>query len=635
MQIEDNMINQESRNKIAGLRALRDGKVICKLSNLSQESDGEEVTIGGYVDSIRDHGGLLFVDIRSMSDRFQTVYNPQINKDCFDIAKTLGNEYVVEITGPVTKRSQDTINDKIPNGDLEITASKIKIISKAKTLPFDIHADNLAGEEIRLKYRYIDLRRPKLQELLIKKHKLFLETRNYFSNNNFIEVQTPILANPSPEGARDYLVPSRLHEGKFYALPQAPQQFKQLLMVGGFNKYFQIAPCFRDEDPRSDRHPGDFYQIDAEMAWHTDDDVYDYCWKYLQDVVSKHTTKSLYPTMDKMSYDTAINCYGSDKPDMRIYQDSSQDIIKNLGWVNVKNVFKDSGFAVFEKLVDNNKAKVVALNIKNGVDKFTRSDLDKVQDIGRSFGLPGIAYIQYYNEEIKSPLLKFFTDKDAVLESLAQSIDTQSGDLVLFLAGENANIIQKAQNAMRKHIANKLDLLKKDELRFVWINDMPFFEEDDKTGKVDFGHNPFGMFRAEEGKTEMQTLDDAIANNKLTDLRAIQYDIACNGYEILSGGQRNPNPELLTKAFTTVGYTKEEVKARFGHMLEAYQYGAPYHAGFAFGADRMFMVLNDEDNIREVIAFPKNGQGIDTMMQSPISIDPKTLKELHIATLTE
>jgi aspartyl-tRNA synthetase len=600
--------------------------LITNFKDISTLELGKTFEVAGFVNTVRDHGGLLFIDLRSFEGNLQVVINPKVNKTAFEIAQGVGSEYVIKASGILTKRTEETINPKIENGTIELVVEDLEIISVAKTLPFDIQAtENLANEEIRLKFRYLDLRRKNLQEILVKKHKFLLDTRNYFSNQDFIEIQTPILANSSPEGARDYLVPSRLHQGKFYALPQAPQQFKQLMMVGGFSKYFQIAPCFRDEDPRADRHPGDFYQIDAEVAFATDKEIYDFCWKTIQELFVKHTTKKLYPSLDILSYDTAMNVYGSDKPDLRIYQDSKQEFVKNLGWLDTKEVFEGAGFAVFES------KKVQALVIKNAVDKFSRSDLDRIQDIGRSFGLPGIAYIQYMLDgEVKSPIVKFFTDQEKTMNELSIKLGSEKGDLVLFLANENESMIYKAQNAIRKHIAIKLELTKQDEIRFVWIDDMPFFESDEKTGKIEFGHNPFGMFRNTEGKTQMETLIEAETNNTLTDLRAVQYDIACNGYEVLSGGQRNSNPELLMKAFNIAGYSKEEVQEKFGHMLEAYSYGAPYHAGFAWGSERLFMCFNDIDNIREVIAFPKNGQGMDLVMGSPSSVRPVALKDLGI-----
>jgi aspartyl-tRNA synthetase len=608
--------------------------IITDYQTINDDLIGSKIILGGYVNTIRDHGGLLFLDMRSFGQYIQTVINPD-NKEQFDIAKSVNNEYVLKITGTLDKRSEDAINPKIKNGHIEINITDIEIVAKAKTLPFDIHADNLANEELRLTYRYIDLRRDKLQKLLVEKNNLFLAIRNYFNKEGFIEIQTPILANSSPEGARDYLVPSRLYPGKFYALPQAPQQFKQLMMVGGFNKYFQIAPCFRDEDPRADRHPGDFYQIDGEVAWAGEKEIYDFSWKLINDVYSKFTTKKLYPEMTILPYDSAMENFGSDKPDLRFYQDDADFIIGNLGWVSVKDVFKTSGFAVFDGLNTNPKSRVQALTIKNGNAQFTRSDLDKIQEIGRSFGLPGLAYFQYTEEGMKSPLLKFFTDADATMAQFDAKTTAVKGDLVLLLASDNKELVYKAQNAIRKHVATKLNLIKLDEIRFTWINDMPFYAKDEKTGKLDFEHNPFGVFKNFEGMDATQTLETASKDDRLLELRGVQYDVACNGYEILSGGQRNSNPELLSKGFQLAGYTEEQVKTNFGHMLEAYSYGAPYHAGFAWGIERLLMIFNDEDNIREVIAFPKNGQGKDLLMNSPAYVSPAQHKDLHIKIIEE
>ncbi len=974
------------------------------------------IEIGGFVNSVRDHGGLIFIDLRSQSDLVQCVINPENNQEIFDLAQTIGSESVLKITGKIVNREAKLINPKIISGKIEIIVEKLEIVAKANVLPFEIDGQNVANEELRLKYRYLDLRRNKLKEMLATKSKLFLAVRNWFDAQNFVEVQTPILANSSPEGARDFLIPSRLHPGHFYALPQAPQQFKQLLMVAGFNRYFQIAPCFRDEDPRSDRHPGDFYQIDAEMAWSDQDDIYDFNWQFIQEVLTKFTTKKLDPEFTKIRYDDGMDWFGSDKPDLRIknnqnknqgkinpdvkkdwdistlqieterlilkpvsldyaedifreftpevtqnlltqptgnFEDTRKFILKNqekmqqkmgiqmvilnkngeflgitslnnigkpellpsiwlkttaqnqgfgneaftamfewakkhfnfeyiaygvfegnersfkiakklggkfvldfempikdgrivkvleyhipnpgyekpiqtqdknwiidnLGWLDTKHIFRNSGFKAFadlcepafdkdhilktneytisllneqnqdviEKLANihlkylpndvsdeakeytvknfsnivlknnrlgqkapalnlgiknqlgeiicvvnivldkeipsafNNKgipcpfigfnnleknpfnfeklvefirltiewsnwlnfpnfyfggnihneasldqifqnlpfefilekkqfnhneihseveiakiknpnyqpsnSRVQALVVKNAVDKFTRSDLDKIQELGRSFGLPGLAYIQYLENETKSPILKFL-DKAKQLE-IQNYLGAEAGDLVLFVAHSDKNLVHKAQNAIRKHIAQKLDLIDNNSLKFAWVYDFPFFEETDD-GKIDFAHNPFGIFQNWAGLTHLETLQKARAENRLLELRAIQYDIACNGYEVLSGGRRNNIPECLMEGFKLVGYTEEEVKEKFGHMMEAYSYGAPTHAGFAWGIDRLFMVLVDEDNIRETIAFPKNGSGMDLMMNSPSTVRESQLKELSI-----
>jgi len=586
------------------------------------------LTVGGFVHTIRDHGGLIFIDLRSETTLLQCVINPEINPEVFKLAESIHPEYVLKITGKIIPRSSDAINPNLVTGEVELQIETLEIVSVAKPMPFDIHAEsgNLAGEDTRLKYRYLDFRREKLKNLMWLRHKLILETRNWFHNEGFIEIQTPILANSSPEGARDYLVPSRIHPGKFYALPQAPQQFKQLLMVGGFNKYFQIAPCFRDEDPRADRAIGDFYQMDLEMAWANQEDIFSMFEKYVAEILSnpeltsKKLVDSIFP---RIAYDDSLNMYGSDKPDLRY----------DLAWADAKPIFRNSNFIVFADLVEHKNSRVQALVIKNAVDKFSRSDLDKIQNIGRENGLPGIAYIQYYSEGAKSPIFKFFGD-EAEIEQKKQQIqehfNAETGDLILFIANEDKNVVFKSQNQMRQFIAKHLDLIDENILKFAWIYDFPFFEADEKTGKIDFCHNPFGVWKLLEGKTSLETLEEAIKNDTLLELRAIQYDITCNGYEISSGGVRNNNPKSILKGFEVVGYTEKEVREKFGHMLEAYEFGAPYHAGFAPGIERIIMILTGETNIREVIAFPKNGSGIDPMTNSPSEVRPIQLKELHI-----
>jgi aspartyl-tRNA synthetase len=605
--------------------------LIINFKNLSNQSG--IVTVGGFVHSIRDHGGLIFIDLRSDDELIQCVINPDKNPNVFKIAETIRNEFVIKVTGSIIARSEGLINPNIATGGIEIEINELEIVAEAKTLPFDIHNTNqLAGEEVRLKYRYLDFRRSKLRSYMNLRSKFILNLRNWFDSEDFIEVQTPILANPSPEGSRDYVVPSRLQPGKFYALPQAPQQFKQLLMVGGFTKYFQIAPCFRDEDPRADRAVGDFYQLDLEMAWAQPEDIYKMFEKCIQEaiVIPKFTDKKLADTdFLKITYQDAMNKYGSDKPDLRY----------KLEWADAKPIFRDSEFKVFADLCNQTNfknSKVQALVIRGGVEKFTRSDLDKIQDIGRQNGLPGIAYIQYTSEGAKSPIFKFF-GTDEQIELKKQEIEThfniQTGDLVLFIANSNKNLVYKAQNQMRVHIAKHLNLIDDSILKFAWIYDFPFFEEDEATGKIDFTHNPFGIWKSEEGLSPLETLKKVEASGDLLSLKAVQYDIICNGYEISSGGARNTNPDALIYAFELVGYTEEEVKNRFGHMLEAYSYGAPNHAGFAPGIDRILMLLTGENNIREIIPFPKNGSGIDLMTNSPLTIEPKALKDLNLKIL--
>jgi aspartyl-tRNA synthetase len=582
---------------------------------------GSNVHLGGFVHTVRDHGSLIFIDLRNETSFVQCVIDPERNQNFFAIAGQLHNEQVIELEGTIVARSEDRINNDMVNGMLEIEIASLTIVAPSKPLPFDLHAtDNVGGEEIRLKYRYLDLRRAKMHKMLVLRHKLILKTRNWFDQRDFVEVTTPILANSSPEGSRDYLVPSRIHEGKFYALPQAPQQFKQLLMVGGFNKYFQIAPCFRDEDPRSDRHPGDFYQLDVEMAWSGQEEVFGLVETYINEVYSNSafSNKKFDGTFVRLTYDQAMDEYGSDKPDLRF----------DLHWVDAKEYFVNSGFEVFATMAEKKTARVQALVLKNMVNNFSRAQLDKLQDISRSFGLPGIAYMQYFSEEAKSPLFKFLSEQERA--NLEQGLGLETGDLVLFLAHENKAIVHKAQNKIRLEVAHKENLIDESALSFAWITDFPFFEQDEKTGAYGFEHNPFSMWQSDPGLTPVETLQKHIKNNTLTELKAIQCDLACNGYEILSGGKRNNIPEAILQAFLAVGYTESDVRQKFTHMLEAYEFGAPYHAGFAMGLERMIMILTDETNIREVIPFPKNGSGIDVMTNSPSSVGDKQLSELSL-----
>lgn len=608
--------------------------LIIDFKNLLSQAN-QIVTVGGFVHSIRDHGGLIFIDLRSDDTIIQCVINPNQNENVFKLAENIRSEYVIKVTGRVTARTPELVNPNIITGGIEIEIDNLEIVASAKTLPFDIHNQTqLAGEEIRLKYRYLDFRRSKLRNYMNLRSKFILNLRNWFDKEGFTEIQTPILANPSPEGSRDYVVPSRLQPGKFYALPQAPQQFKQLLMVGGFTKYFQIAPCFRDEDPRADRAIGDFYQLDLEMAWANPEDIYAMFEKCIQEaiVIDKFTSRKLADTdFIKITFEDAMNKYGSDKPDLRY----------GLAWQDAKNIFQNSEFKIFADLCvesdsKNTNSKIQALVIKGGVDKFTRSDLDKIQDIGRQNGLPGIAYIQYTSEGAKSPIFKFFGDENQIelkKQEIEKHFQIQSGDLLLFIANTNKNLVYKAQNQMRVHIAKHLNLIDDNLLKFAWIYDFPFFEQDEETMKLDFTHNPFGIWKATDGLTPLETLKKLESEGNLLSLKAVQYDIICNGYEISSGGARNTNPEALIYAFNLIGYTEQEVKDRFGHMLEAYSYGAPNHAGFAPGIDRILMLLTGENNIREIIPFPKNGSGVDLMTNSPLTIETKALKELSLKIL--
>ncbi|NJS41488.1 aspartate--tRNA ligase [Candidatus Gracilibacteria bacterium] len=397
---------------------------------INKDSTGQSLTVGGFTHTIRDHGGLIFIDLRSQTELLQCLIDQKNNSKLFELAQNIHPEYVLQITGIIRQRESKLINPNIPTGEVELIANQIKIISTAKTLPFSIHEEKGAGttnEDLRLKYRYLDFRRKQLKHTITTRHQFLMSVRNWFNDRNFIEIPTPILANSSPEGARDYLVPSRLHQGKFYALPQSPQQFKQLLMVGGFNKYFQIAPCFRDEDPRSDRLIGDFYHIDSEIAWADEDSIFEICNQLINEVFSKYTNKELMDDrMIKITYDEAIHKYGSDKPDLRY----------DLPWINVKDLFVDSGFKVFADLATQENSRIQALVIKNSNNQFTRSDLDKIQDMGKQFELPGVAYIQYGEDGPKSPIFKFLgKDEEEIsqkINEIVQKLELTKNDLCTF-----------------------------------------------------------------------------------------------------------------------------------------------------------------------------------------------------------
>jgi aspartyl-tRNA synthetase len=591
---------------------------------ISKNNENQKVYVGGFVHNIRDHGGLIFIDLRSENEILQCVIDKEKNPDLFEKTESLGPEFVVEISGDIKLREPNLINPNIEAGDIELIIENLEIISDAKILPFPIHEEKntgVANEDLRLKYRYLDFRRQSLKDILTKRHKFILDVRNWFSKQDFIEIPTPILANSSPEGARDFLIPSRVHPGKFYALPQAPQQFKQLLMVGGFNKYFQIAPCFRDEDPRSDRLVGDFYQIDAEIAWADENYIYNLCNNIINQVFVKHTEKRIVDTqMIKIKYQDAMDKYGTDKPDLRF----------DLEWVDVKSLFINSSFKVFADIASQEGSKIQALVIPNGNSSFSRSDLDKIQDIGKSFGLPGIAYIQYTKEGPKSPIFKFFGETDSQIQNKVDEITkfflAKENDLVLFLASFEKSVVFKVQDSIRTHIANKLDLIDEKLLKFVWVYDFPFFEENTE-GRIDFGHNPFGKCK---GGIEVMKKAMEIGEKEILKLTAIQYDIVLNGSEILSGGVRNQDPKELKLGFQIAGYKSEEIENQFGHMLDAYSYGAPMHAGFAWGIPRLLMILFDVQNVREVVPFPKNGSGIDPLTNSPSEVGKEQLAELSL-----
>ena len=584
----------------------------------------KQVTVEGWVNSRRDHGGLIFIDLRDHTGIIQLVVTPD-TADSFKLAESVRDEYVLKATGKMRERAPDLINPNIDTGRIELVVDELTLLNKSEPLPVNTHDDGSeSSEELRLKYRYLDLRRPSMQNILRRRSEFYRFIRNYMYDHDFTEVTTPILANSSPEGARDFLVPSRLHPGKFYALPQAPQQFKQLLMVGGVPKYFQIAPCFRDEDPRADRLYGDFYQLDFEMAFVDDGEIVrneiqplyeklatEFAGKKL--VCRSHTAKQYIPKGNKVPripFSVSMETYGVDKPDLRY----------DMELIELTEVFKKTDFKVF-------KAPCVKALCVKGAAALTRREIDEFTDQAKKLGAGGLAYILYTEEGPKSPILKFMSD--AEIKSVQELTGAKSGDAVFFGADERDKV-NKVLGQLRIAFADHFGLKNKDEIALTWIIDFPFYEWDDKQNKLDFGHNPFSM-----PKGGLDALESAKTDEDKLSIVADQYDMVMNGYEVASGAVRNYNPDIMYKVFNILGYNNEYVESRFGGMLSAFKYGAPPHAGAAPGLDRIFMVLEDTDNIRDIVAFPKNGSGVDLMMNSPSEVDPIQLKESHLAILPE
>lgn len=568
---------------------------------------GETVTLQGWVQSRRDHGGLIFIDIRDHTGIAQLVIQPEA-KESFEIAEQLRDEFVISAIGMVKERDEHLKNPHLETGAVEIVVETLSILNCAEPLPIQISGDAMAGEELRLKYRYLDLRRPKMQDMLKKRAAYYKVMRDYMEENDFTEVATPILANSSPEGARDFLVPSRVHPGTFYALPQAPQQFKQLLMVGGVPRYYQIATCFRDEDPRADRLYGDFYQLDMEMAFVENGEevrmLMDPLMKKLvEDFAGK---KLLFNEIPRIPYQEAIETYGSDKPDLRF----------DMKLIDLSDVLQDSGFGVFANPIKDGGC-VKAIRVEKGAS-LSRSQIDQFTGIAKSEGAGGLAYITYVDGEIKSPIAKFLKPEE--LQAIAEKTGAQDGDAVFFGA-DKRNIVNKVLGRLRSEFADHFELKDPNVVALAWIVDFPFYEWDDKANKLDFGHNPFSM---PVGGAEALKTDDK------KNIPADQYDLVMNGYEVSSGAVRNHNPEVMYEAFAVLGYDKAYVDQKFGAMINAFKYGAPPHAGCALGIDRIFMVLVNEHNIREVVAFPKNGSGVDVMMNSPSVVDTQQLDELSL-----
>ena len=575
------------------------------------------ITVAGWVHSRRDHGGLIFIDLRDHTGLVQLVINPD-RAEAFRLAESLRDEFVIRASGVVTERGEGLKNPNIASGDVEIVVENLEILNRAETLPIQPFAEeNQAGEDLRFKYRYLDLRRPKMQQMLKKRAEMYRRMHQYMDDRDFIEIQTPILANSSPEGARDFLIPSRLQENKFYALPQAPQQFKQLLMVGGVPRYYQLAACFRDEDPRADRLYGEFYQLDLEMSFVEDgEEVRREVEPLMRQLATEFAGKKLLDLsglavsdgspIPRISYRDAMETYGSDKPDLRF----------GMELIELTDVFANTEFGVFK-----NAECIKAICVKNGAS-LSRKQIDQFTDIAKSEGAGGLAYITYQDGEAKSPIAKFLSETE--LTAIQQKTDAADGDAVFFGADARP-VVNAVLGRLRNEFATHFNLKDPSVVAFAWIIDFPFYEWDDHGKKLDFGHNPFGM-----PKGGLEALESAKTDSDKLAIVADQFDMVMNGYEICSGGVRNHNPAVLYKVFDLLGFSENYVEEKFGAMLNAFKYGAPPHAGCAFGVDRILMELIDETNVRETLAFPKNGSGVDVMMDSPSTVDSAQIKELGL-----
>ena len=572
---------------------------------VSREDIGKRIKTSGWIHSVRDHGGIIFIDLRDKTGLLQIVIDPKKN-----FYKTLEHwrlETVISFSGDVVERDKDAFNPKLTTGEIEVVAEEMEILGEAEVIPFQIAKDDNCSEALRLKYRFLDLRREQLKNNILLRGAVINEIRKKMVEMDFTEFQTPILTSSSPEGARDYLVPSRLHPGQFYALPQAPQQFKQLLMVAGFDRYFQIAPCFRDEDARADRSPGEFYQLDVEMSFVTQEDVFAVMEELFVDVFNKYSKKDVTSApFPRIPFEEAMLKYGSDKPDLR----------NPLEIMDVSSIFENSGFNAFAATVK--KAGVVRAIKVQGIADKSRSFFDNMIKYAQSVGSKGLAYIVFQNGQEKSPIVKFLSKEE--IDLIRKNAAIEDGDVIFFIADK----VKKANDIagkVRTELGNRLELIKDDSYKFCWITDFPMFELDEETNKIIFSHNPFSMPQG--------GMSDLLEKNPL-DIYAYQYDIVCNGIELSSGAIRNHRPEIMYKAFELAGYTKETVDKEFGGMINAFKFGAPPHGGIAPGIDRIVMLLANEPNIREVIAFPFNQQAQDLMMNAPCNVTEKQLKELHI-----
>ncbi len=577
-----------------------------RCGELTEQQTGEKVQLKGWVQKRRDLGGLIFIDLRDRSGIVQVVFNPDVSQQALELAEKVRSEYVLEIEGTVVEREEGTINPNLPTGKIEVKAEKMNILNAAKTPPFQIEDGTDVAEDVRLKYRYLDLRRPEMMETLKLRHRVTKAVREFLDDEGFVDVETPILTKSTPEGARDYLVPSRVHEGKFYALPQSPQLFKQLLMVSGVERYYQIARCFRDEDLRADRQP-EFTQIDIETSFLERDDLLAMMEEMMAAVVLKAKGEKITGPFPRMTYNEAMERFGSDKPDTRF----------GMELINVSEAVKESGFKVFQSTVENG-GQVKALNVKGQAGTYSRKDIDNLAEFVGRYGAKGLAWMKVEEEGLKGPIAKFFSEEEQVGIKAVTAAET--GDLLLFVA-DKKHVVADSLGALRIKLGKELGLIDESALNFLWVTDWPLYEYDEDEGRYFAAHHPFTMPVRE---------DIPILDTEPENARAQAYDLVLNGYELGGGSLRIYERDLQEKMFRTLGFSDEEAREQFGFLLEAFEYGTPPHGGIALGLDRLVMILAGRSNLRDTIAFPKTASASDPLTDAPNEVSQAQLDELHL-----
>ena len=574
---------------------------------ITEQAIGEKVTLKGWVQRRRDLGGLIFIDLRDRTGVVQIVFNPEDSKEALEIAESVRSEYVLDVEGTVVAREESTVNNNISTGKIEIKVSDVTIINEAKTPPFMIEDRTDVSEDLRLKYRYLDLRRPAMFETFKMRHNVTKSIRDYLDGEGFLDIETPILTKSTPEGARDYLVPSRVHPGEFYALPQSPQIFKQLLMVGGFDRYYQIARCFRDEDLRADRQP-EFTQIDIETSFMSQEDIITMAEQMMKKLMKDVKGLDLELPLPRLTYNDAMNRYGSDKPDTRF----------EMELIDLSEIVKDSGFKVFSNAVATG-GQVKAINAKGAATKYTRKDIDGLTEFVNRYGAKGLAWLKVEEDELKGPIAKFFDEEEQ--NSLRAVLEATAGDLLFFVA-DKANIVADALGALRLKLGKELDLIDESKFNFLWVTDWPLFEFDEEDGRYYAAHHPFTM----PAREDLELLE-----SKPWEVKAQAYDLVLNGYELGGGSLRIFEREIQEKMFKVLGFSEEEAREQFGFLMEAFEYGTPPHGGIALGLDRLVMLLAGRTNLRDTIAFPKTASASDLLTDAPGEVSQAQLNDLYLS----